>query len=601
MHRFPALQVKKDALALPKEIAARDAAIKRHSSPPSAKLHKRRMEHLPASWCLKIRGCDDARANFVNMASHSDSAISVQTVDKSIAHATYMARCLRANNVPEPEALAAAVKDQGDAYRSVRSLECSAESQERDFLPEDEGTAVVRCVLARPPRDRCEGPTKGAADPIPGLETVKFLRERGEELVEGFEFGRCSYGETNSVILYNSSSRLCSDVSNSCGLPTDHYYDDFKSWAWAAHMSTLSFIWDYLWVVIALCNFNPKKTQHMLPGGSVLYLEVQFSIRGSQLLLQLSQERKQKVLYYVLSHLASNLMTCGQAKSLAGCLTWAGSSLLGRCGRSQTAAIGCRGAQRYTRGRTSTMNGAIRGNLEWWKRLMTTGVTDFRRQVNLLPTAAAIAASYRPVLTWSDACLFGKGLVVAIPSGSAHYTLCWASQAVSGEEFRKRMDKVKNHPQEAKDLMQVFGISRSEVDSLLSSEEGRQQAAIATLELEIVEEVYAPKHQRCLGVECGRDICHFIDNNNAMSCLLRGCSGGASLGKRLSARAASVWERCARVGCNVWWARVCSLDNPSDPPSRGLPPAWDIITKALCDGGFTWDIRKYDLGRAEFV
>ena len=66
---------------------------------------------------------------------------------------------------------------------------------------------------------------------------------------------------------------------------------------------------------------------------------------------------------------------------------------------------------------------------------------------------------------------------------------------------------------------------------------------------------------------------HFVDNDAALSCLVRGGSSVAS-GDRLTGQ---TWSKVVEVNCMPWFDRVDSAANPTDGLSRGrLEGPWAL-------------------------
>ena len=67
---------------------------------------------------------------------------------------------------------------------------------------------------------------------------------------------------------------------------------------------------------------------------------------------------------------------------------------------------------------------------------------------------------------------------------------------------------------------------------------------------------------------------HFIDNNGALSCLVKGGSRATGTDTII----AMTWHKCGKLNVCPWFDRVDTKSNPVDGLSRGnLEGDWDII------------------------
>ena len=67
---------------------------------------------------------------------------------------------------------------------------------------------------------------------------------------------------------------------------------------------------------------------------------------------------------------------------------------------------------------------------------------------------------------------------------------------------------------------------------------------------------------------------HFIDNNGALSCLIKGGSRATGTDTIVG----MTWHRCGKLGVCPWFDRVDTKSNPVDGLSRGnLEGEWDIV------------------------
>ena len=340
---------------------------------------------------------------------------------------------------------------------------------------------------------------------------------------EFFEQTALPFGATPSVYHFNLVARgLQTILTRVFAVCCSHYFDDYPAVEFTALASNTQFVVDR---VLGLLGWQTKEQLPFGPRFEPLGVVVDLSRSAAGVVTVTNKaSRVDELAAAVASATASGCISPQEARSLRGRFVFARAQIFGRCGAPALKLLGVVAESRRTH-----------------QREVAVAILALKRLLDLIlisPPRRVAAALPPPLVLFVDGACDPGSLAEGLPNVGVGACLF---DAVTGsvEYFGAQAGRA---------LVQVWA-SRPD------------QQVIAQAELVpvlIAISVWAARMS-------GRPLLIFIDNDAARFGLISGYSPILSSAAIISA----VWSALARLGCAAWFARVPTVCNPADGPSRG--------------------------------
>ncbi|CAE7369278.1 unnamed protein product [Symbiodinium sp. CCMP2592] len=423
--------------------------------------------------CGKVRPIDNGHASGHNSLSWSDETIYTSSPDQVVAAAKAFAAMLirESDEIPEWAQLCLGTDDMSSALRQ---------------LPNDPAEDVRFAILHAHP-----------------------------------------FGLASSVVNFCRVPALLSAIVRRCmGTCATHYFDDTSTLDTVAAMGSgqeaVHTVHMLSGISLDAAKRQPMATQRVFLGVLLGFCAFRDDLKVS---LDVKPGLRNSLGREIQTLLDSGVCAPGQAAKLRGKLSWAASSVFGRCARGGQHAL----IQRQYQDATSAIDPVLQRALEY---LQTMLALIQPRTVMLRPVSTAVVVAYTDA-SWEPRDMTSPGLGAVVLGQEAECTLGFAA-SVADEILRAFLPReTQIAPLEALAVVQVF--------------------------------LCCPEKFR------GRDVILFVDNTAVCSALVRGASTAADIA-HLSSASHLLW---IRLQCRVYVEWVPSDDNAADGLSRaGVRDHW---------------------------
>ena len=257
--------------------------------------------------------------------------------------------------------------------------------------------------------------------------------------------------------------------------------------------------------------------------------------------IMITEQRLEKLCWLIQDYLSRQQLCPGEASSLFGQLSWACVTSHGRAGRSKLRPISRRAHEINRTG----MNPQLEAALEWW--------LDFT--ASYVPRAISLVGTWtRHVVSYSD----GEGS----DTGGVGAALWFDPEQPPLAGFLKVPHSLRRlwRTQRSREWRDIFELEAIAPYLVLTHWGEKMRGALWT---------------------------HYIDNDGALSSLVRGSSSVAS-GDIIVGR---TWRLVSDLQIGPWFERVCSGSNPLDGLSRGRRHGpWQEVIDFVIDADFIAEI-----------